>query len=76
MVQEETISPNIYHTASFLAGGGEMGELMRSKDWSSNPLGPVEQWPQSLKTIVRIMLTTRSNWCVWNHWVCSLSVRT
>ena len=66
MVQEETVSPNIYHTASFLAGGGEMGELMRSKDWSSNPLGPVEQWPQSLKTIVRIMLTSRQP--IWIGW--------
>ncbi len=41
---------------SFLAGGGEMGALMRAKDWSRTPLGPVEGWPQSLKTAVRIML--------------------
>jgi hypothetical protein len=45
--------------ASFLSGGGEMGERIRAKDWASTPLGPVEQWPQSLKTIVRIMLTSR-----------------
>lgn len=60
----------------FLAGGGEMGERIRAKDWAKTPLGPVEQWPQSLKTVVRIMLTTHSNWCVWNHTVYSLSVRT
>jgi hypothetical protein len=46
-------------TADFLAGGGEMGERIRTKDWSQTPLGPVERWPQSLKTIVRIMLTSR-----------------
>jgi hypothetical protein len=46
---------------SFLNGGGEMGERIRNKDWASTPLGPIEQWPQSLKTIVRIMLTTPSN---------------
>jgi hypothetical protein len=27
-----------------------MGELIRSHDWSSTPLGPMEQWPQTLLT--------------------------
>ena len=53
-------------TADFLAGGGEMGERIRTKDWSQTPLGPVERWPQSLKTIVRIMLTSRQP--VWIGW--------
>lgn len=53
-------------SADFLAGGGEMGERIRSKDWSKTPLGPVEQWPQSLKTIVRIMLTSRQP--IWIGW--------
>jgi PAS domain-containing protein len=44
---------------SCLAGGGEAGALMRSIDWSQNPLGPVEAWPQSLQTIVSIMLASR-----------------
>src|SRR5262252_4036545 len=39
-----------------LAGGGEMGALMRSVDWSKTALGPVERWPQSLRTAVSIML--------------------
>jgi hypothetical protein len=42
-----------------LAGGGAAGALMRSIDWSKNPLGPVEDWPQSLQTIVSIMLASR-----------------
>lgn len=42
-----------------------MGERMREKDWSQTPLGPVEQWPQSLKTAVRIMLTSRQPMFVW-----------
>lgn len=29
-----------------LAGGGEMGALMRSLDWSAILLGPVSSWPQ------------------------------
>ncbi len=28
----------------------EMGRLCLARDWSSTPLGPVDEWPQSLKT--------------------------
>ncbi|WP_281232387.1 PAS domain S-box protein [Flavobacterium gelatinilyticum] len=40
----------------FLADGGEMGELIRSKDWSKTPLGSPDIWPQSLRTMVSVML--------------------
>jgi PAS domain S-box-containing protein len=45
--------------ASWPAGGGEMGGRIRAHDWKSTPIGPIETWPQSLKTAVGIMLTTR-----------------
>jgi hypothetical protein len=32
---------------------------MREVDWGSTPLGPVSQWPQSLRTSVSIMLESR-----------------
>lgn len=38
---------------------------MRALDWSATPLGPPERWPQSLKTAVRIMLTSRQAMFVW-----------
>ena len=47
------------------AGGGELGELMRQRDWSATPLGPVEGWPRALRTCVRIMLTSRQPMFVW-----------
>lgn len=43
---------------SVLSGGGEMGSLMRAFDWSRTPLGPVSQWPQSLRIAIRILLGT------------------
>src|SRR3954447_22655087 len=49
----------------FLLGGGEMGARMRAMDWAKTSLGPAEQWPQSLKTAVRIMLTSRQAMFVW-----------
>jgi PAS domain S-box-containing protein len=42
-----------------------MGERIRSKDWSRTPLGPPELWHQSLKTAVRILLTSRQAMFVW-----------
>ena len=41
-----------------LAGGGEMGALMRRIDWSATAVGPVESWPQSLRTALSILLET------------------
>jgi PAS domain S-box-containing protein len=35
-----------------------MGALMRAFDWSATPLGPVEEWPQSLRTAVSIILAS------------------
>ncbi len=40
----------------FLQGGGEMGVLMRAKDWSKTSLGDPGGWPQSLQTMVAVML--------------------
>lgn len=42
----------------FLAGGGEMGELIRSIDWSATQLGKPEAWPPALKQTVSMMLAT------------------
>ncbi|WP_224087452.1 ATP-binding protein [Nostoc sp. MS1] len=46
-------------------GDSEMAALMRSHNWSQTPLGAVETWSQSLKTAVRIMLTSRQAMFVW-----------
>src|SRR6202163_4601176 len=51
--------------ADFLAGGGEMGALMRAHDWSASPLGPPEHWPQSLRPAVRILLNTNHPMFIW-----------
>ncbi|TDQ11276.1 ATP-binding protein [Pedobacter metabolipauper] len=45
-------------TEQFLSGGGEMGKLIRSMDWSKTALGPIEFWPQSLRTSVSLCLSS------------------
>ncbi|MEC5399847.1 ATP-binding protein [Uliginosibacterium sp. H1] len=42
-----------------------MGARIRGKDWRQTPLGPPAQWPNSLKTAVRIILTSRQPMFVW-----------
>jgi diguanylate cyclase (GGDEF)-like protein/PAS domain S-box-containing protein len=39
--------------------GGEMGTLLQATDWSKTPLGAIESWPQSLCTIVSIIMNSR-----------------
>ena len=52
--------------ATFLRGGGELGSLIRRRDWSDTPLGSPDRWPRSLKTAVRIMLASRQP--IWIGW--------
>jgi PAS domain S-box-containing protein len=40
----------------FLAGGGELGRLLRGLDWSKTPLGCPGRWPQALRVALRLVL--------------------
>ncbi|SDF08697.1 PAS domain S-box-containing protein [Pricia antarctica] len=42
----------------FLDGSGEMATLHREKNWSATPLGPPQNWPQSLRATLDIMLNS------------------
>lgn len=50
----------------FLEGGGEMGELTRNFEWSETSLGPIDTWPQSLRTTLSILL--HSSFPVFFFW--------
>jgi PAS domain S-box-containing protein len=51
-----------YH---FLRGGGEMGERTRNYKWDKTTIGSPDTWPQSLKTTVSILLTSRFPMFLW-----------
>jgi hypothetical protein len=44
----------------------EIGRDLAAVDWKSTPLGPVEGWPQSLRTAVNILLS--SQFAMWMAW--------
>lgn len=48
-----------------MSGGGEMGALTRTTDWSRTSLGDPEQWPASLKTTLSIMLKSSFPMFLW-----------
>jgi PAS domain S-box-containing protein len=45
------------HTGTF-PGGGEAGDLLRGLDWASTALGEPDTWPQTLTTLVQVMLNS------------------
>jgi two-component sensor histidine kinase len=49
----------------FLSGGGEMGARIRAYDWNSSVLGPPQDWPQSLRVIIRLILNSRQPMLIW-----------
>ena len=49
-------SPVLPRDAANFLKGGELASLIRAFDWSQTPLGPIERWPQSLKTATGLLL--------------------
>ena len=47
---QEELSP------AFLAGNSAMARLMRAHDWAGTAVGAPQQWPQSLRSVVNLML--------------------
>jgi signal transduction histidine kinase len=42
----------------WLTSSGAMGEVIRNLDWSRTALGPIDSWPQSLRTTVSLCLAS------------------
>ena len=42
-----------------------MGALMRTVDWSQSVLGRPDTWPQMLKTVIRLVLTSNHPMFIW-----------
>lgn len=55
------------HTAAggVIIGGGEMGDMIRRKDWSKTTLGGIQAWPEHLRVSLNIALNTLIPACIW-----------
>jgi len=50
---------------SFLEGGGELGKRTRLFNWAQTSVGAVETWPQSLLSLVSIILSSKFPMFLW-----------
>ncbi|MGO4550716.1 PAS domain-containing protein [Lysobacter sp. 2RAF19] len=57
---------NAHSNLRFLDAPGSVAALMRDHDWSRSPLGPPDRWPQSLRSVVSLML--RSEFPMFVAW--------
>jgi signal transduction histidine kinase len=55
-----SVKPTVPLATDWLIGGGEMAKLIKAKDWSKTPLGPIESWPDSLRTVVSLAQASSS----------------
>jgi signal transduction histidine kinase len=58
MNKEINDSPESRGQDGFITGNNEMAALIRSLDWSATALGPIDTWPQSLRTTVSLCLAS------------------
>src|SRR5690606_27545831 len=57
---------DVHASGDLFNGPGAMRALCREHDWASSPLGPVESWPEALRTTVRTVLDSPfaiNLWC-------------
>ena len=52
-------------TGEWLVGGGEMGALIRAKDWSETSIGPRESWSLALRMMVSFLVANRFPMLLW-----------
>jgi len=50
---------------NFLAGDGEARTLIRSLDWSQTPIGPIQTWSPTLRTMVSFLVANRFPLLLW-----------
>ncbi len=50
------MTPAMASSKSFLAGGGQLGDIISAFDWAKTPLAAIETWPTSIKTTVALIL--------------------
>lgn len=64
-IRDPTRTPSSDVAEALFSGPGEIRERCRELDWSKSPLGPVESWPVSLRTAVRLCLDSPTAMAVW-----------
>lgn len=51
--------PTTRYDGDWPSGTDGMARLVRTHDWSATPVGPIGQWPRSLRTLVDMLLANK-----------------
>jgi PAS domain S-box-containing protein len=62
---EIVMSDNDYKIPDFLSGDSQMTRLIGEYDWSGTSIGPMDKWPQSLKTVLNTILKSKFPMLIW-----------
>jgi PAS domain S-box-containing protein len=62
--EEQPPAPPTFRKNSIF-GTGEMADLTRAFDWSQTPVGPIDQWPETLLITLNTMLACRQPMFLW-----------
>ena len=66
LILEVSVATSPDPTSEILRHGGEVGADLAGVDWAATPLGPPSGWPQSLRTTVDTLLSSRfAMWMAW-----------
>lgn len=49
----------------FLKHGGDSSEIIKAVEWSKNPLGPIDNWPNNLKNTLATLLSSKFPMFLW-----------
>lgn len=76
-IKEEKNTMNEYHETNQVEkivkisgseGGNDMAGQILSFDWAKTPLGPIDQWPKSLRSAVNLILPSVTPFVIlWGH---------
>jgi len=55
----------VFNQNDVFPGGSETSAILRTLDWENTPLGPIDDWPQSLRTSIGICLNSAFAILVW-----------
>ncbi|MDZ7280554.1 ATP-binding protein [Sphingomonas sanguinis] len=50
--------PSLDPQLAFLEGGGEATRLILARDWTGHPLGPPQQWPETFRVALSLVLNS------------------
>jgi hypothetical protein len=57
LMENREVSATMKHS-DWLVGHGEMAQFIRSMDWSATSMGRLEEWPQAVRIVTNLVISS------------------